>query len=71
MAIKGLAEGGDTVLVFNSLSDKNLINLLPGEHEIQLQMPYLGLKLGAYIMDIYAKRKNFITLIALNPLNLQ
>jgi len=57
LAIKGLAEGGDTVLVFNNLSDKNLINLLPGEHEIRLQMPYLGLKLGAYIMDIYAKKE--------------
>ncbi|MCP6757345.1 MAG: ABC transporter ATP-binding protein [Fischerella sp. CENA71] len=53
--IKGLGEGGETVLIFNSMKDKNPISLLPGEYEIQLQMPYLGLRIGVYIMDVYAK----------------
>lgn len=54
--INRLAEGGDTVLILNSLNDKDPINFLPGEHEIQLQMPYLGLRLGVYTMDVFVKK---------------
>ncbi|MCX7592250.1 MAG: ABC transporter ATP-binding protein [Fischerella sp.] len=63
-AIKGLGEGGDTILLINNLKDKNYIFLLPGENEIQLEMPYMGLKLGVYIMDIYAKKERMYHLDA-------
>lgn len=56
VAIKGLADGGDMVLIINNLHDKQPFNFQEGEHEIQIQMPYLGLKIGTYIMDIYVKK---------------
>lgn len=55
ISIKALAEGGDVVLLLNCLQDKKPLDFLPGEHELQLQMPYLGLRLGTYSMDVYAK----------------
>ncbi|MEA5573963.1 ABC transporter ATP-binding protein [Calothrix sp. UHCC 0171] len=54
--IKGLAEGGETILLMNSYSDNQSLSFTEGEHEIQIQMPYLGLRGGTYTMDIYAKR---------------
>jgi lipopolysaccharide transport system ATP-binding protein len=63
-AIKGLGEGGDTVLLINNLKDKNFICLLPGENEVQLEMPYMGLKLGVYIMDVYVKKERMYHLDA-------
>jgi lipopolysaccharide transport system ATP-binding protein len=56
-SIKGLGEGGDTILLVNNLKDKNYIFLMPGESEIQLEMPYMGLRLGGYIMDVYVKKE--------------
>lgn len=55
VSIKGLAQGGDVVLLLNCLQDNVKLDLLPGDCEVQLQMPYLGLRLGTYSMDIYAK----------------
>ncbi|MBH8571517.1 ABC transporter ATP-binding protein [Nostocaceae cyanobacterium CENA369] len=63
-AIRGLGKGSETVLLINSMRDKEYISLSPGECEIQLQMPYLGLKLGHYIMDVYAKREKLYHLDA-------
>ncbi|RAM51572.1 MAG: ABC transporter ATP-binding protein [Hapalosiphonaceae cyanobacterium JJU2] len=63
--IKGLGEGGDTVLLINNLKDKNFICLLPGENEVQLEMPYIGLKLGLYIMDVYIKKERMYHLDAI------
>lgn len=56
IGIKGFAEGGDVVLLLNCLQDKETLNFFPGEHEVQLQMPYIGLRLGTYSMDVYAKK---------------
>lgn len=56
VTIRGLSDGGEIILKFNSSLDGNLINLVPGEHEIQIQMPHLGLRLGAYFMDIHIKQ---------------
>jgi lipopolysaccharide transport system ATP-binding protein len=64
VAIKELGKGSETVLLMNSVKDKKYISLSPGESEIQLQMPYLGLKLGHYIMDVYAKREKLYHLDA-------
>lgn len=41
-----------TVLRLSSFSDKVKFNIVPEHQEIQLQMPYLGLKPGYYIMKV-------------------
>ncbi|ACB51441.1 putative ABC transporter, ATP binding protein [Crocosphaera subtropica ATCC 51142] len=55
-SIKGMAEGGDQVLLMNSLHDERSLSFSSGKQEVRLEMPYLGLKLGAYVLDVYAKR---------------
>jgi lipopolysaccharide transport system ATP-binding protein len=62
--IKGVAEGGETILLMNNLSEQQSLSFLAGKHEIQIQMPYLGLKLGRYTMDIYVKRDTLFHLDA-------
>lgn len=57
--VKGLAEGGEVVVLLNSLSDEQPMSFLPGEHEVQIQMPYLGLRVGVYTIDIFIKRSGF------------
>ena len=60
--IKGLAEGSETILKLHNLIDRTPLKLLSGIQEIQIQMPYLGLKIGSYIMDIYIKKEGFYRL---------
>lgn len=56
-SIKGLAGGGQTILLMNCLQDRTPLNFhKPGIYEIRISMPYLGLKYGKYVLDIYAKR---------------
>ncbi len=52
--INGAADDGQTTLHFSSFSDKNPFNVPVGKHEIQIQMPHLGLRLGGYTLCIYA-----------------
>jgi lipopolysaccharide transport system ATP-binding protein len=54
--VKGLADGGEIVLLLNNLSDKQPFSFIPGKHEVQLQFPHFGLRLGNYTIDIYAKK---------------
>jgi lipopolysaccharide transport system ATP-binding protein len=63
-SIKALGEGGDTVLLINNLKDNINIYLMPGDNEIQLEMPYLGLKLGVYFLDVYVKKERMYHLDA-------
>jgi lipopolysaccharide transport system ATP-binding protein len=50
-------EGGTgSVLFFNSEHDGGFFEVLPGKHEIHLQMPYLGLAPGTYTMSIKLKQ---------------
>jgi lipopolysaccharide transport system ATP-binding protein len=63
--IKSLGDGGETILLINNNTDQQHIALFPGYTEIQLEMPYLGLKLGAYIMDIYIKKEGLFHLDAI------
>ena len=63
-AIRGLGKGSETILLINNTKDKQYINLSPGEFEIQLKMPYLGLKLGHYLLDVYAKKEKLYHLDA-------
>jgi lipopolysaccharide transport system ATP-binding protein len=55
VAIKGLADGGQTMLLMNCIQDQNPLKFLPGQYEIRLSMVHLGLKYGQYILDVYAK----------------
>jgi lipopolysaccharide transport system ATP-binding protein len=62
LVVKGLGEGGEAILLMNSLGDKQHISFSPGEHEIQVYMPYLGLKLGGYTLDVFIKENGLYTL---------
>ena len=60
--VKALGEGGETTLLINSQSDQGSFEFSAGNHEIQLRMPFLGLKLGAYTLDIFAKKDGLFAL---------
>ncbi|MGF1568058.1 MAG: polysaccharide ABC transporter ATP-binding protein [Nodosilinea sp.] len=53
LIIKGLADGGEGSLYLNSFRDQKTFDLMPGEREIRLDFPYLGLKLGTYTLDLF------------------
>lgn len=63
--VKSLGDGGDTILLISNANDKKIIDISSGETEIQLELPYLGLKIGAYIMDIYLKQEGLYHLDAI------
>jgi lipopolysaccharide transport system ATP-binding protein len=63
--IKSQGEGGDVILIISNSNDKAPINVLPGNTQIELEMPYLGLKVGIYIMDIYLKKEGLYHLDAI------
>ena len=50
--IKELHSETDWVLRLNTLTDKEAFQALPGNHEIQLDMPFLCLKPGTYTMKL-------------------
>lgn len=55
-------EGGTgTVLFLSGENDEKSFEVLPGKHEIQLQMPYLGLAPGTYTMSIKLKQSSIYT----------
>lgn len=43
----------DIVLFINSYNDSTALDLMPGQHEIAVWMPYLCLKPGLYIMNVH------------------
>lgn len=63
--IKVMQLGGEgsmsTVLFLSGENDQTYFELLPGEHEIQIEMPYLGLEPGAYTMTVKIKKGTFYT----------
>lgn len=63
LKIKKIGEEGGTgaVLFLSSENDKNFFQVPPGEHEIQVQMPYLGLAPGIYTMSIKLKQGSIYT----------
>ena len=62
VVIKGLAEGGETILKLQNENDRIPLKVLPGLQEIQIQMPYLGLRIGSYIMNVYVKKEGIYSL---------
>lgn len=63
LKIKKIGEEGGTgaVLFLSSESDRNFFQVPPGEHEIQVQMPYLGLAPGIYTMSVKLKQGSIYT----------
>ncbi|MBW4608501.1 MAG: ABC transporter ATP-binding protein [Hassallia sp. WJT32-NPBG1] len=52
LLVSELSIDSGRVLRLNSFNDNQLFNMLPGEHEIQVQMPYCCLKPGLYSMKM-------------------
>ncbi|MBW4550853.1 MAG: ABC transporter ATP-binding protein [Aphanocapsa sp. GSE-SYN-MK-11-07L] len=48
--IQEIGGDGDHVLRLSSFQDKEPLKILPGKHEVQVKMPYLGIKPGIYMM---------------------
>ncbi|BAY65883.1 ABC transporter-related protein [Calothrix brevissima NIES-22] len=50
--------GGESshVLRVSSFLDKEVLKILPGKHEIQVHMPYLGIKPGSYMMTVNIRK---------------
>lgn len=54
-------EGGmGTVLFLSGEHDEQFFEIPPGKHELQVEMPYLGLAPGTYTMSIKLKKALFI-----------
>lgn len=60
-AIQEIGEG-KYILRLSSFDDDKPLEILPGEHEIQVRMPYLGLKPGLYTMMVFLKKDSLYTL---------
>ncbi|MEJ7708824.1 MAG: Wzt carbohydrate-binding domain-containing protein [Pyrinomonadaceae bacterium] len=52
LMIKEQLGEGEWVLRFNAIEDDQSWDMDPGEHEIRLEFPYLGLKPGLYTMKV-------------------
>lgn len=63
LKIKKIGEegGAGAVLFLSSENDKNFFHVPLGKHEIQVQMPYLGLAPGMYTMSIKLKKGSIYT----------
>ena len=60
-AIQEIGGEGDFVLRLSSFDDDSPLKILPGKNELQVSMPYLGLKPGLYTMQIYLKKDSLYT----------
>ena len=59
--VQEMCQTGESSLVISSFNDKKPLKLLPGEPEIRLQMPCLGLKPGLYSMKVYIRKDSLYT----------
>ena len=61
-AIKEIAGENEYTLFLSSFYDKKSLTILPGEHEIQIYMPYLGLRPGIYSIGVTVRKDSLHTL---------
>jgi lipopolysaccharide transport system ATP-binding protein len=54
--IQDVGGEGDHVLRLSSFQDNESLKILPGKHEIQVHMPYLGIKPGLYMMTVNIRK---------------
>lgn len=59
--ITELGSEGGSALFLSGGNDEIFFNVLPGEHEIQVQLPYLCFKPGTYNMSVKVKTGAFYT----------
>jgi lipopolysaccharide transport system ATP-binding protein len=57
--VREIGNKSDSILSINSERDKQHLEILPGERQIQLKMPYCGLKPGIYTMKINISKRPF------------
>lgn len=62
ITVNELMGEGHTTLFLNSFYDQESLNASSGTHEIQIDMPYLGLKVGAYTMKVLIREDALYTL---------
>jgi lipopolysaccharide transport system ATP-binding protein len=53
---------GDKILVLSTLHDRTPLSVIAGTNEIRVEMPYLGLKPGSYLLDLHIFQGNYILL---------
>lgn len=51
--IQGMADGGESVLYLNSYNDGDVLRFSPGQSVLSLYFPYMGLRAGSYIMNVF------------------
>jgi lipopolysaccharide transport system ATP-binding protein len=56
-AVKDFSLNGRNILVMESHYDGEPLELNKGDNEVQIEMPYLGLRPGVYEMDVYLKKE--------------
>lgn len=62
LMIKEVAGEGELTLLLNSFHDSKPLTVQAGEHELQVQMPYLGLRPGVYTMRVAVRKDSLYTL---------
>jgi ABC-type polysaccharide/polyol phosphate transport system ATPase subunit len=59
--IAEIGRQGSAVLFLGGANDEQFFDIPPGEHEIRIQMPFLGLKPGLYNMSVKLKQGSLFT----------
>lgn len=62
LSIKEQVGEGDKILVLSTLHDKEPLSLSVGQNDIRVEMSYLGLRPGSYVMDIHVFEGNYVIL---------
>ncbi|RCJ25523.1 ABC transporter ATP-binding protein [Nostoc minutum NIES-26] len=62
LTIQEISGDGENTLILSSFNDKKVLNVSPGEHELQVHMPYLGLRPGSYTMQVHIRQDLIHTL---------
>jgi lipopolysaccharide transport system ATP-binding protein len=61
LKITELGSEGGSALFLSGGNDETFFDVFPGEHEIQVQLPYLCFKPGTYTMSVKVKTGSFYT----------
>ena len=62
LAIKERYGEGDHLLSLSTRHDERFVNLVKGDNEIRMEMPYVGLKPSSYIMSLHVRQGPFYIL---------
>ena len=62
LSIKERYGEGDHLLSLSTRHDERFVNLVKGDNEIRMEMPYVGLKPSSYIMSLHVRQGPFYIL---------